>query len=241
MRPPFRLGVLTASVLFAVGASAQPAGSAAPASSSSAVETAAVTEPSLVLPQADLGAVSQIRPGERLSQWLLRQPNGAQAANLGLAWQVNAESFAQRHLKNTLLVELEAWLRQAPTDAQRSQRAQLHAWVESLPVTGRVGLNIAEPRWLEANPTQDPILGADQKLVVSPWPLRTVAVVQPYGTLCHVLHEPGRNVLDYLAACSAGAQADHAWLAQPDGRTFQMNIAAWNAGPVEEPAPGAWL
>ncbi|MFT4268030.1 MAG: YjbH domain-containing protein, partial [Xenophilus sp.] len=190
---------------------------------------------------ADASGAADVRPGERLSQWLLRQPGGQQIANPGLAWQITDEEFAQRHLKNTLLVQLETWAREAPAEPERSDRARLLAWVAGLPVTGRVALGIVDPRWLEANPTEDPVLGTGQRLVPSAWPLHTVAVVLPDGRLCRVPHVPGRNVLDYLTACGLQGQADWAWLAQPDGRTAHMGVAPWNAGPVDEPAPGAWL
>ncbi|MDA7415479.1 YjbH domain-containing protein [Xenophilus arseniciresistens] len=198
-------------------------------------------------PSADHGSSSAqapgaIVPGERLSQWLLRQPDGQQLANPGLAWQVREEELPQLHLKNTLLVQLEAWVRDAAHAHQRLEGTKLLAWLRALPVTGRVGLQATDPRWLEVNPRHDPILEAGQRLVPSPWPLQTVALLRPDGELCQVRHEPGRNVLDYLAACGLPADAaDWAWLAQPDGRTFQMEVAAWNAGPVQEPAPGAWL
>lgn len=191
--------------------------------------------------QTETQAIAPVRHGERLSHWLLRQPNGQQAANPGLSWLVPDEGFAQLYLKNTLVVELEGWARRARTDEERAERNGLLNWTRARPVTGRVALSIADPRWLEANPTHDPILQAGQQLVPSEWPLHTVAVLKPDGTVCSVLHEPGRNALDYLSACASRQHADWAWLAQPDGRTFRMEIGAWNANPVEEPAPGAWL
>src|SRR5688572_9145299 len=54
---------------------------------------------------------AQVRPGERLSDWLLRQPE--QAAGPGLAWQVPQEVLAQQYLKDTLLVRVEASVRSA--------------------------------------------------------------------------------------------------------------------------------
>lgn len=223
---PLRLGTMaTAAALLALAGSA--AGAAEPAHASDAAQIT--------------GHPADIRPGERLSQWLLRQPDGQQIANPGLAWRIHDEEFAQRHLKNTLLVQLEAWLQESRSEPERSDRERLRAWIDSLPITGRVALGIVDPRWLEANPTEDPVLGAGQRLVPSAWPLRSVAVVLPDGRLCRVAHEPGRNVLDYLAACGLQDQADWAWLAQPDGRTSRMGVAPWNAGPVDEPAPGAWL
>ncbi|MDP9929193.1 YjbH domain-containing protein [Variovorax paradoxus] len=182
---------------------------------------------------------AQVRPGERLSDWLLRQPE--QAAGPGLAWQVPQEVLPQQFLKDTLMVHVEAAIRSAPSPEERASRERLLAMLNSLPATGRVALGIVDARWLQANPKEDPVLSEGQRLAVPPAPLRSVTVMQPDGSFCQVPHESGRSVLDYLSACGLGGQADWAWIAQPDGRTARAGVAGWNAEPADEPSPGAWI
>lgn len=179
----------------------------------------------------------EVRPGERFSAWLLRQP--PETASPGLSWQVPEERLAQQFLKNTLLVRLEADTRQS-TRSTQADRLALIAWLQELPVTGRVALGIVDPRWLEAHPEEDPVLSAGQQFVAGPRDLKTIAVVRSNGELCHVQHEPGRTAWDYAKACEL-PDADWAWVAQPDGRTARVAVAPWNAQPSDEPAPGSWI
>lgn len=181
---------------------------------------------------------ADILPGERLSAWLLRQP--AETASPGLAWRIPQERLAQQFLKNTLLLRLDAAGRRVPREEQ-GRRKQLMAWLQGLPVTGRVALGIVDPRWLQAHPEEDPVLTAGQQLVAPPPVLKTISVLQPDGQLCQVAHEPGRTAWDYVAACSPEGKHDWAWVAQPDGRTARVGVAHWNAHPSNEPAPGAWV
>ncbi len=180
---------------------------------------------------------ADVRPGERFSAWLLRQP--PETASPGLSWRVPEERLAQQFLKNTLLVRLEAETRRAPRSGQL-ERLQLITWLQGLPVTGRVALGIVDPRWLETHPEEDPVLSAGQQLVPGPRDLKTIAVLRPNGELCHVKHEPGYTAWDYVKVCDLPA-ADWAWVAQPDGRTARVGVAPWNAQPSDEPAPGAWI
>ncbi|MGJ7558785.1 YjbH domain-containing protein [Variovorax sp. RB3P1] len=181
---------------------------------------------------------AEVRPGERLSTWLLRQPEGTAAP--GLAWRVPQERLAQQFLKNTLLVRIEAANRLAPR-ADQVERLKLITWLQGMPITGRVALGVVDPRWLQAHPEEDPILSAGQQLVAPPPDLKTVAVVRPGGELCNVAHEPGRSAWDYVTACGTADSRDWAWIAQPDGRTARVGVAPWNSQPSDEPAPGAWI
>lgn len=204
--------------------------------------------PAPALPQAAAiprpsAASLAVHPGERLSAWLLRQPDPEAHANPALMWLVPQEEFPQRHLKNSLIVALEGSLAATQSPVQRSRQERLLAWLHSLPVTGRVALGIVDARWLQANPKQDPVLAPGQRLRPARWPLQTVTVVRPDGQLCPVRHQPGRSVPEYLRACGLSLRADHAWIAQPDGRTSRMDIdiGAWGAATADEPMPGAWI
>ena len=61
--------------------------------------------------------------GERLSDWLLRQPNGALSYSTGLQWQVPGERETQARLKRNLLAELNA-----STHVPAPARANLSKW-----------------------------------------------------------------------------------------------------------------
>jgi hypothetical protein len=181
---------------------------------------------------------ADVRPGERLSAWLLRQP--ADVASPGLAWRIPQEQLAQQFLKNALLVHIESANRRAPRSEQ-AERQSLITWLQSLPVTGRVALGIVDPRWLQAHPEEDPVLTTGQQLIAALPDLKTIAVVRPSGELCHVAHEAGRTAWDYVTACEPQGAYDWAWIAQPDGRTARVGVAPWNSQPSDEPAPGAWI
>jgi len=185
-----------------------------------------------------LSDATAVRPGERLSAWLLRQP--PETAAPGLAWQVPEERLAQQFLKNTLLMRIEGGSRRAPREEQAG-RLKLIQWLQGMPITGRVALGVVDPRWLEVHPEEDPVLSAGQQFVAPPPSLKTIAVVRADGELCHVAHEPGRTAWDYVNACELPGTYDWAWVAQPDGRTSRVGIAPWNGEPSEEPAPGSWI
>ncbi|WP_058640423.1 YjbH domain-containing protein [Pseudacidovorax intermedius] len=178
------------------------------------------------------------RPGERLSQWLLQQ--SPRPADPGVAWLVPQEKLPQQYLRNVLLIHFERSAAQRSGE-DRAIRQRLLGWLHTLPATGRVALGIVDPRWLEVNPGQDPVAGDRARFVLPQDATGDVVVVQPDGTLCHVRHASGRWVGDYLRACGRLDGTDWAWIAQADGRTARMGVAAWNREAGVEPAPGAWV
>lgn len=172
---------------------------------------------------------------KRLSEWLLEQTQPADPYPLGLSWRVPEEEAAQSLLKRELLDDA---LRGAdPADVKR-----LKDWLRALPVTGRVPVTLADPRWLEVHPERDPLL-LPHHTVVLPFRPATVTVVTQSGTLCHVGHRAGVEALQYAEACDprAAAKADWAWIAQPDGRAQRYGIRNWNIEPQNPPAPGSWI
>ena len=120
--------------------------------------------------------------------------------------------------------------------------ARLRDWVRTLPVTGRVPVAVPDARWLQANPTRDPILQPGHSVVLPKRP-RTVTVVTARGTRCAVTHSPGHEAMAYVRTCSPSSwqRVDWAWVAQPDGRVQRFGVAVWNAEVQDEPAPGAWI
>ncbi len=185
-------------------------------------------------------ALSDVRAGERLSDWLLRNQSD-DAYPIGLTWLVPEERPAQQRLKNELLGVLAQ--RKATTSQQRSDTG-LAQWIRSLHVTGRVTLSIPDARWMQGahHRAQDPILRAGQQVVL-PRRLTAIIVVAEDGRPCSVPHVAGASVAYYVSSChgEAGRSRDWAWLAQPDGRQSRYGVSAWNEAVQDEPAPGAWI
>jgi len=177
-------------------------------------------------------------PPKRLSDWLFEQPPSENPYYLGVSWRVTDELPAQGALRLELLNSLAR--RESSADVETAQR--LHAWLATLPVTGRVRVAVADPHWLQANPSRDPILFPGHTAVLPQRP-RTVTVIAANGELCRVTHRAGHEASAYVRACSAAGvvAADWAWIAQPDARVQRYGIAAWNREEQDEPAPGAWI
>lgn len=182
---------------------------------------------------------SAIRAGERLSDWLLRNPPTEGDDPAALAWHVPGSRQPQADLKHALLAQLwSARDLQADDDA----RQRIADWLRQLPVTGRVPLAIVDARWLQANPHKDPILASGQALLM-PAQTRIITVLTDRGEACTAPHQPGAQTRSYLRAClGLGAdEIDTAWIVQADGRVQKFGIAGWNAEAQSEPAPGAWI
>lgn len=194
--------------------------------------------PSAVLAQAVVAATTVV-PGERLSDWLLRNA-GPNADATALHWQVQAERLSQARLRESVLQTLDndPGLRLS-VDA----RSRLGDWLRGLPLTGRLTLAIGNPRWMQAEPAQDPVLGSGHAVVLLARP-RAVAVLTEDGRPCLVTHQPAALARDYVRGClgeDASAQVDWVWVAQPDGRTARYGIAPWSLEAQDEPGPGAWI
>jgi hypothetical protein len=183
------------------------------------------------------GPASRPVDGERLSDWLLRQPPVPQAYPLGLMWLTPSERSDQTILEGELVRQLQH-LPGVPDDS----RARLLAMVHALPATGRVRLPKADARWLQAHPKDDPVLRADHTLVL---PLRptTVSVLTSDGLRCTLPHQSGAQARDYLRACGPehARLVDRIWLVQADGRVSDFGVAPWNAQTQDEAAPGALI
>lgn len=178
----------------------------------------------------DLPVKTRIVPGERLSDWLLRNAQPG-ADTTALHWRVPAEQGPQEQL------------RQAVLGALGPAHPALAAWLAALPLTGRLTVARADARWLQAAPAQDPVLQDGQTVLLLPRPAQ-VSVVDAQGRICSVPHTSGALIADYIQACGgeAGlAEVDWAWLAQADGRTSQYGVAPWSQTEQNEPGSGAWI
>jgi membrane-associated phospholipid phosphatase len=182
-------------------------------------------------------AAPAVVPGERLSNWLLRTA-GPNADTTALHWHAYAERAAQSRLKQAVLQSIEA---SKAIALPGSQKEALLQWLQALPVTGRVNLAMADARWLQGSPAQDPILQVGDDVVLYPRP-STVTVWSGAQAPCVATHVSGALVNDYLNACFGAAAAqsrDWAWIAQSDGTTRRFGVAPWNTEPQDEPGPGS--
>ncbi|MBM3336617.1 MAG: YjbH domain-containing protein [Betaproteobacteria bacterium] len=182
-----------------------------------------------------LAGSSAPRADERLSDWLLRQPDAPRAYPLGLNWRVPAERSAQDAQKRELLGQIARSDRTVPAG-----RAYLASMIRALPATGRITVPLAEARWLQANSKSDPLLQPDH-VVLLPQRPRTVTTLREDGTWCTIPHQSGGTILDYVGACepSGSLRVDWAWVVQPNGLIQRSGIASWNRQNQDELAPGA--
>ena len=172
---------------------------------------------------------------KRLSDWLLEQPNSSDRYPLGLSWCVPAQKPAQNELRSDLLKALRAATRIDPETTGRMQSI-----ITSLSVTGRAPVAIADARWLQVNPTMDPVIHFEDVIVLPVRP-KTVTVIMGNGSICQVTHASGFEAKDYIKRCHALSGVDWAYVAQPDGKVQRDGVAMWNGGKADEPAPGAWI
>ena len=86
---------------------------------------------------------------KRLSDWMLEQPFAPGAYNLGLSWRVASERPAQHALREALFQALARDNNRS--DPATVSRDRLRNWLTTLPITGRVPVAVADPRWLQAN------------------------------------------------------------------------------------------
>lgn len=206
--------------------------------------------------------------GERFSSWALQDPvaqsifrePGIRSGSstpylLGTSWIIPQEEAAQAREKEALLAQLRK-LRMPTAPAEKEPTADtkrrsakapstLEAWIAQLPITGRVALPNADPRYLEVRPKLDPILQTGQTIAVPPTP-STITVIQTDGRLCKVRYRPNVEARHYLAACrstiaSTENHPDWAWIIEPNGEVRKVSVANWNAAAQVLPAPGAWL
>jgi hypothetical protein len=113
--------------------------------------------------------------------------------------------------------------------------------LSALPITGRLVIPIQDPWLMQAHPDAEPIVRAGDEIIVPTRPTR-VRVARADGGNCDVRHQAGAATSTYLRRCGEPMeQADRAWLIQPDGRTFSVSVAPWNAKVQPPPAPGAWI
>ncbi|MDH6525134.1 YjbH domain-containing protein [Polynucleobacter sphagniphilus] len=220
----------------------------------------AQTEPAIErVSVSAIADIPSIQSGERLSDWLLRArpaqdsldqqqtPKGNPQSPyfLGSSWLTPKEIPDQIKAKQALLEGLDKIPFPENDSSAQLTKARLYQWIETMPVTGRVVLPNTNPRALQANPKQDPILLANEKVIIPQTP-QTVTVIRANGTLCKIAYRPHVEARFYIQGCTqkgkeVSPHADWASIIEPDGSVHVVPVAAWNAGKQDFPAPGSWI
>lgn len=180
--------------------------------------------------------------GSRFADAVLAAGPTAQAYPLGAAVLRPAVEAEQQRLKAGLLYDIELLAASAGTSPDVAARAAaLHAWLDTLPATGRVRAEM-DPRRLETDPASNRRLASGDRFVYPPRPT-TVQVVGAVAAPCTLAHVPLRDAADYLRDCApiAGADRELLYAIQPDGAVQRLGIALWNRNAPQALAPGAVL
>lgn len=179
---------------------------------------------------------------QRLSQWLAeRQVAWQSDANdpLAVVWITPEE----RQRQQTAVDALAQTLNERATHRGDTVAVHVQTLVRILsrmPVTGRMPIAAADPRWLEVNSQRNPLLRPGDEVILPP-KSNHVAVMTGSGEICQTLHQPGASVLAYLQACDLSSWTDRVWLIQPDGRISRVSVKDWLPEQQHHPAPGAWV
>lgn len=193
--------------------------------------------------------------GERFSAWMLKEQKSqnskstSEAATppyyLGTSWQTPKETTDQNIDKQSLINALDNInFPENNSDAQKIKK-QFSKLIDSLKVTGRVPLSNTNPRYLEANPKLNPILGKSDSINIPEAP-NTITVIRSNGTLCKIRYRPNIETRFYVDGCQLRTKseergADWAWVVEPDGSIHKSSLAAWNSSKQDLPAPGSWI
>jgi hypothetical protein len=179
----------------------------------------------------------------RLGDWLASQlGTPAQRERdvyvTGIQWQSARERSLQQGARQTLLDQIRYL--SGPAAPATPDREGLSALIAAHPATGRAVLKEADPRWLQANPADDPVLNAGDDVVIPERP-SSVAVIRRDGSLCKVTHVAQVEASYYIRACDPQAAPEEAWVVQPDGVVQKVKVGLWNRMAQQPPAPGAWI
>lgn len=139
----------------------------------------------------------------------------------------------QQHLKQRIQAQL--GLVTHPTGI-----AGLLAFLESLPITGRLLPVPSDPAVLLADPASNYALTQNSVVTQQQVPQR-VTVLDDNGQLCHIGLSASLPIESLLRQCPLEAPSDEAWVIQHDGTVFQVFTSPWNRFSNALVAPGAWV
>jgi hypothetical protein len=199
-------------------------------------------------PQSRADQVETIKAPITLGDWLVEavaEASDSETASgdtppylAGVVWRSHREIASQEIARQKLMSDIQ---RSDGSDPSRYwQASRIAALIGSFPATGRVPLKNADPRWLQANPSSNPLLEPGDVVRVPDRP-KTVTVVTPTGSMCVISYQVNAEARQYVRLCDTHERAPKAWVAQPDGTVVQADIAPWNSAQQVLPAPGAWI
>jgi hypothetical protein len=196
------------------------------------------------MPAHVLGAQAvTIEAPVRLGDWLAGQlaapaQRGRDIYVTGIQWQSAHERPLQQGARQMLLDQIRYLT--GPAAPSQPDRERLGALIAAHPATGRVALKKADPRWLQANPADDPVLNAGDAVAIPERP-SSVTVIRRDGSQCKVIHVAQAEASYYIRTCDPHAAPDEAWVVQPDGVVQKVRVGLWNRTEQQPPAPGAWI
>lgn len=169
---------------------------------------------------------------DRLSTRLLALP--APTSGDFLVWVTDPSlQLEQQQLKQQILAHLEHY-------ADVTGIAELAAFIESLPVTGRLVPVQNDLAALLANPATDYALTANTVVTYVRQP-QHVAVLSDNGHVCHVNSSTSLAIELLQGTCPGVGPSDQAWVIQADGSKQLLSTQAWNYKADSLVAPGAWV
>lgn len=186
--------------------------------------------------------------GERLSQLLMREqllPGTARNA-IGQSLQISGMVLQRAALRDKQSLQKTKLITQLVIMGPEKVPAYLKPLIENLPVSGRQRLPTQDGHEMVAKPYTDPVLQADDRLVVTP-SSNFIAVLSNRGK-CIAEFKPEVSIPSYLEQCfpkeswlKVGQGFDNAWLVQPTGQVIKLNTGLWNQTAQTLPQPGAWV
>ncbi|WP_347558810.1 YjbH domain-containing protein [Robbsia sp. KACC 23696] len=203
---------------------------------------------SVFAPMARADQIATIATPIRLGDWLVSAEAksalaGSTDADMppflaGVVWQSHREIAQQEIARQKLIHDIQSSITGDPS--QFWQASRVAALIDGFPATGRVPLKNADPRWLQGNPSSDPLLEPGDVVRLPDRP-KTVTVVRTTGSLCVIPYQVNAEARHYVGLCDTHETAPRAWIGQPDGSVANADIARWNNEAQVLPAPGAWI
>lgn len=193
--------------------------------------------------------IHRIDQQQRLSAWLQSQEGQKRLHfDTGLSWLSTSVAVAQQRRIADLRYYLNSRALMASGDPFGANR--LLRLLSLLPHAGRVPLPSTDGRWLEANPSRDPMLMPGDQILSFSRP-SVVTVVLSTGQICAIRHTPGQPAQSYAQQCANGSSrslfnsfwsvGDWVWIAQPNGQVAKTSLQPIGGYDADEPAPGAWI
>ncbi len=182
---------------------------------------------------------------QRLGEWLSQEleTDNRHYYEPATLWAASSEIKPQQLQQAMLSQRIEQLALKNASSRQAGLRALQH-WVTSLDATGRVVLPKQDARYLQVNPSVEPVVAVGDTLIMYQRP-DTVTVLFDEAKACQVSYDAGVRAKDYIDSCmlklGKKVQVDTAYLILADGTVHAISLAKWNAKQQMAPSVGAWL